>query len=187
MQYKDSTLFFIDRANYSALQGKDFGLQQIVDLVKGRADVPAVSTLTQACIHQINARLSKVFFDCEFYSPRQWFFDNNLSKADQTYVSDYALTYLSPAPEPYGDTTRQDKKYYEIVPLADSSTSQLLLVVEEGFFDHVTENKDQATGFVLDCLSYQYRYASDTRALMKLYLSLRLNEGYLDLVKLRLA
>lgn len=177
-----SSVYFIDRINYAALFGRDFGLSDITKLSQGLGDPQKVSSLTQAIVCELNTVMNKVLFDT---LSSCYPLSLSLSNQDRCYTEHYVRSFLSPQREDIHYVVAEDKKYYEIVSLADSNYSDLLVVLEEGFFDYVTENKDKLDGFVLDCLSYKYRYGGDYASLMKLHLSLGLNESSLDLFKLR--
>ena len=182
MLAKSSHVYFIDRVNYTTLFSRDFGLGDITKLSQGLGDPQKVSSLTQAIVCELNTVMNKVLFDT---SSSCYPLSLSLSNQDRCYTEHYVRSFLSPQREDIHYVVTEDKKYYEIVSLADSSTSDLLVVLEESFFDYVTENKDKLDGFVLDCLSYKYRYGGDYASLMKLHLSLGLNESSLDLFKLR--
>lgn len=182
MSPKPSYVYFIDRSNYATLFGRDMSLEDIAKLSKGLGDQQKVSSLTMGIVCELNAVMTKVLFDNEISC---YLFSLSLSNQDRCYTEHYVRSFLSPRREDIHYAVTEDKKYYEIISLADSSTSDLLIVLEEGFFDYVTENKDKLDGFVLDCLSYKYRYGGDYASLMKLHLSLGLNESSLDLFKLR--
>ncbi len=182
MLVKSSHVYFIDRTNYTALFSRDVSLGDITKLPQGLGDPQKVSSLTQAIVCELTTVMNKVLFDTgsDCYS-----FTLSLSNQDRCYTEHYVRSFLSPRREDIHYGINEDKKYYEIISLADSSTSNLLVILEEGFFDYVTENKKKLDDFVLDCLSYKYRYGGDYASLMKLHLSLGLNESSLDLFKLR--
>lgn len=183
MSPKPSQVYFIDRSNYTTLFGRDMSLEDIAKLSKGLGYQQKVSSLTMGIVCELNAVMNRVLFDkiVSCYP-----FSLSLSNQDRCYTEHYVRSFLSPKREDLHWSVNQDKKYYEIISLAQTSTSDLLIVLEEGFFDYVTENKKKLDDFVLDCLSYKYRYGGDYASLMRLHLSLTLNESSLDLFKLRL-
>lgn len=182
MLAKYSRVYFIDRTNYAALFSRDVSLGDITKLSQGLGDPQKVSSLTQAIVCELNTIMTKVLFDTY---PSCYPLTLSLSNQDRCYTEHYVRSFLSPRREDLHYDINEDKKYYEIISLADSSTSDLLVILEEGFFDYVTENKKKLDDFILDCLSYKYRNGGDYASLMKLHLSLGLNESSLDLLKLR--
>lgn len=195
---KRSDLFFIDRNNYINLQSKKINLDTIGKLVKGEEDNDSFSDLTKIFIIELNRKLNYSFFtrgtwntlvDCMLI--------RGISKLDSKYIQDSCNAILTKEDAP-GDIplsvltssghlchTQGPKKYYEIIPMSDTYADDLLVVVEDGFFDAVTKTKESLLSFYLDCLGVQYKFNSDLEFLLKNYINLRINEGAFDLVKLR--
>ena len=169
-----------------------------------------VSNLTLSQIFTINDLLQNALFNYDSYYGSYVFmnllqnarfnYDSFhgsyvfMNKEDQNYVDHYAKTYLkdelssSIYPISLGNnesSSVEPKKYYEIIPTPDSVSSNLIVVVEEGFFLNVTKSKDELLQFILDCLSYQYKLSSGMEPLLKMYLSIKINDGQFDLIKVR--
>lgn len=183
MEKKPSNLLFIDRNNYANILDKKFSLSDLVDVICGIKTNDRLSPLTTMIIMEINDKLIKAFFDQGCYNPNTFSTFNKLSNADHKYVNHYVKDSLCKEAEAcVVDLSGEEKKYYELIPLANND---ILVVFEEAFFEIITESKDKLQQFVLDCLCYQYKFGSDLGPLMKLYLSLQINETTLNMVKLR--
>ena len=187
MEKKQSNLLFIDRNNYGNILDKKFNINDLVDVIYGNRVNDRLSPLTTMIITEINKKLVGAFFDQGFYNPFSFSTSNKLSNADHKYVSHYVkdcLTKDDPQAA-YGielGGSEEEKKYYELIPLANND---ILVVFEEAFFEIITESKDKLQLFVLDCLCHQYKFNSNLELLMKLYLSLQINETTINMVKLR--
>lgn len=187
MDKKLSNLLFVDRNNYDNILDKKFNINDLVDVVYGHKANDRLSPLTTTILIQINSKLSKAFFDQGCYHLDTLSVYGKLSNADHKYVDHYVNDCLhkdADASETvaYNYASGEDKKYYELIPLANND---ILVVFEEAFFEIITESKDKLQQFVLDCLCHQYKFNSDLELLMKLYLSLQINETTLNMVKLR--
>ena len=202
MQKKPLELYFIDRVNFTQLQSKDVSLTDIRSLFthhynpsyQTQENRNKFSTLTKAFILQLNLLMNRALFS--YNSSNDYTdFSSPLSKNDITYVEHSAKSFLSKVThagydedclESCTDTKiYPPKKYYEIIPQSDATGSQLLVVLEEGFFANLTKCKEELLKFLLDSLSYQYKWNAYLERLLRLYLSVKVNEGQFDLVKLR--
>lgn len=76
-----------------------------------------------------------------------------------------------------------DQSFYEILPVGDGD---LLVIMENGFLNHITQSKIAASAFVLLCLSQLDRFKVDKSRLNKLYLNLAFIDSYHLLLKARL-
>lgn len=76
-----------------------------------------------------------------------------------------------------------DQSFYEILPVGDGD---LLVIMENGFLNHITQSKITASAFVLLCLSQLDRFKVDKSRLNKLYLNLAFIDSYHLLLKARL-
>lgn len=76
-----------------------------------------------------------------------------------------------------------DQSFYEILPVGDGD---LLVIMENGFLNHITQSKIAASAFVLLCLSQLDRFKVDKIYLNKLYLNLAFIDSYHLLLKARL-
>lgn len=186
MEKKQSNLLFIDRNNYVNILDKKFNINDLVDIIYGTKTNERLSSLTTMIIMEINDKLVKALFDQGFYNPNKFSVFNKLSNADHKYVNHYVKDSLvksdSADSVAYGGVSSEEKKYYELIPLANND---ILVVFEEAFFEIITESKDKLQQFVLDCLCHQYKFNSNLELLMKLYLTLQINETALNMVKLR--
>lgn len=210
MDKPQSNLIFIDRINFINLQDAKFNLEDLrreitgdVKVVSSSSEVnkngvtlPArselLSPLTIAIIDKTNELLNKSFFDGYFFRLYDTGIYNLISEKDIKYVSHYVKDYLTKEQDNNlldsanaidgVSKTPVNKKYYELIPLLNGD---VLVVLEEGFFNITTESKNSLTEFVLDCLRLQYKFSLDYRQLMKLYLKLHINENALNMVKLR--
>jgi len=187
MEKPQSNLLFIDRNNYVSILDKKFNLDDLVETIAGKKMNERLSPLTTAIIYEINGKLHKAFFDSYFYNENRWSLFAQLSNTDVKYVEHYTKDSLVKSHDQTAcigivGCNSEEKKYYELIPL---SNNDILVVFEEAFFDITTESKDRLKEFVLDCLCHQYRFNSNLELLMKLYLSLQINDTYLDMVKLR--
>lgn len=186
MVKKPSNLLFVDRNNYGNILDKKFNINDLVDIITGVKTNDRLSPLTTMIIMELNDKLSQALFDQGCYNPNMSLASSKLGNADHKYVTHYVKDCLvknnTPDCVPYGVDISEEKKYYELIPLANND---ILVVFEEAFFEIITESKDKLLQFVLDCLCYQYKFNSNMELLMKLYLSLQINETALNMIKLR--
>ena len=187
MEKKLSNLLFVDRNSYINILDKKFNINDLVNDNYGRQTNDRLSPLTTMIITTINEKLMKALFDQWGYNPYAFTLYPKLSNADQKYVEHYVKSSLSKGDQNVayaGELTnsQEEKKYYELIPLANND---VLIVFEEAFFENITESKDKFQQFVLDCLCHQYKFNSNLELLMKLYVSLQINETAMNMVKLR--
>lgn len=197
---KHSDLFFIDRLNYTQLLNKAYThdhLQKIFLTLKSE-ETPedlafvrkAISPLTFHTFYVLNSVLCETLEltnNCTVY-PKM-----TVTDAEYTYIQHQVKNFLEGRGEEEDtveDSTRcisdfNREKYCEIIPLVGSCNQDVLIVVEEGFFSKITKSKEALLEFFLTLLSYQYTSEAPLSPLLKRYLSLKVNEGQLDLVKLR--
>lgn len=199
LKLKPSELVFIDRQNYTELQSKDLSIHDINSILsnfvypKDKAILNKISALTIAYLNALNTTLHEIF-SSDYPSIH---INNKLNSNDYKYIDDKIKHLLlgeessqntySLAEEPKNnDYNSLLKKYYEIIPLDSAIGSSILIVIEEGFFTKLTKSKDELEKFILDCLSYQYSANVNTQTLLRMYLSLKVNKGYFDLLKLKI-
>jgi hypothetical protein len=211
--HKPNELLFIDRHNFTALQDKSFNLDDIITLLTldnvtqsgSMSDQhltsekvnSKVSLMTQAYLSFLNDSIYKALFDQGFNS---LYHSHKLSHQDIDYIKVKVKAQLFSVDtedcypciamsKEIGSGQQidynQNEKYYEIISTDSSKTNYTLVVIEEEFLSNLTECKEELSKFLLDCLSYQYKSEFDVYSVLKLYLSLKVNEGYFDLVKLR--
>ena len=184
MEKKQSNLLFIDRGNYANILDKKFNINNLVDVIYGDKVDNDLSFLTTSIIIETNDKLSKALFDHCGLNFNRCHINNKLSITDQNYVNHYVKTVLTKTElfNYVSDSDVEEKKYYELIPLVNND---ILIIFEEAFFEIITESKDKLKEFILDCLCYQYKFDSNLEPLMKLYLSIQINETTLNMVKLR--
>lgn len=206
--YKPNDLLFIDRLNFTMLQDKSFNLDDIITLLSLDYSYNAqqhehaskirdkVSLMTQSYLTTVNNKIHQVLFDRNSYLTS---ISNKLSHQDIDYInakmsqflfkseeSDCDCICANPVETPNKDIDYKDyKKYYEIISTDSTINNYTLVVVEEEFLSNLTACKEELVKFLLDCLSHQYKTGYDLYTVLKLYLSLKVNEGYFDLIKLR--
>lgn len=177
MEKKYSSVVFIDRVNYENLLTASFTLN---DIPKAQYQSNLnISQLTQGSLIHLNKELRKLLYSSQLGNS---FYDSFvlLSNQEKKYIEDSFKDYIFSNIN--SDPFDRDKKYYEIVVLADNS---ILVIVESGFLTFMTELKDNLIKFILDCLSQQYKFNCDIGYLMKTYISLKLNDTYFNLIKSR--
>lgn len=203
MNKKYSTLLFIDELNFKQLQSKSTSLQDIFNLILNTnffiednacENKNKVSYLTFSQIQLFNLFLNKCLFDTSFIFKEYKGSNVFLLHQDVEYIKHYVKTYLKEESDscdlavccdPSANVNLEVEKYYEIISLPDSINNNLLVVFKEKFFTNLTKSKNDFLKFVLDCLSQQYKSDTYMESLLKLYLSVKNIEGYLDLIKLR--
>ncbi len=196
---KSSCVYFIDRLNYAALQGKEIDLTDISKLVVGDCGLTNVSQMTKAYVLELNRKLYKALFDSYYFSNSSYVIDVGLTDREITYVRDSVKDYLTNRDnceqgigisQVNGLSVNADFKpeeYYEIINLGDNLYSDnLLVIVKQGFFNILTKSKEDLKKFFLDCLRVQYQFGFNLEPLLRNYLSLQINEGSFDLTKLRI-
>lgn len=197
---KHPDLLFIDRLNYTQLLNKAYThdhLQKIFQTLKGyetQEDLDfvrkAISPLTFHTLWTLNNVLCKAL---ELSNACTQCTSMSVTETEYTYIQHQVKTFLENCSEedtPVQDSTHgisepKREKYCEIIPLVGSCNQDVLIVVEEGFFSKITKSKEALLEFFLTLLSYQYTSEAPLSPLLKRYLSLKVNEGQLDLVKLR--
>jgi len=194
MEKSNSEIYYIDRSNFNKIQNKNMNINDILDIF---CDYPntkeicdKISPITKSFIININKILNKSFFSNYLCT----YSDNFLSSTDLKYIEYSSKKYLEgelsnvveASPSIRIDEDIQfPKKYYEIIPLVNATGLNLLVVIEEGFFFNLTKCKDELLKFILDSLSYQYKWNAFLKHLLRVYLSVKVNDGEFDLIKLR--
>lgn len=165
-------LVFIDKSNYTALMDKSFNINDIPGLLEKPNE--KVSMLTRAYFIHINERLNNILFDETRYYCN---FDNigiDRNNLDMNYIKDTFKEKMH--------LTGYCEKYYELRLLANRD---ILVIVCDGFLNNITESKDNLLKFILECLSYTYKLNYTIYNLLKLYVKVKLNEQYINMLKLR--
>lgn len=191
-----SVIYFIDRNNFTQLLNKDVAIEDLMLILKNKHTlnetqknkVNKFSLLTKKYILEFNNILNRTLFENLYYNIDYYF--GELSDIETKYINHSIKDYLTGENKidivelnrPYSS---ENKKYYEIIPILNSNENSCLIVVEQGFFNNLTKNKHELITFMLDCLSHQYNWNCLSPVLLKLYLSLQINDSQFDLVKLR--
>lgn len=171
---KQSNLLFVDRVTYTNLIDKEFNLNELAEVIQTSRYNDKLSVLTNGLLTKMNEYIRNVLYGCDCLSASRY---DALNKSEEEYIQDYIKDIV--CKPKYAIVC---EKYYELFPLVNND---LLVIFEQGFLDDVTESKDNLFKFILDCLCYQYKYNSNLESLMKIYVSLKMNEHFLEMIKLR--
>lgn len=178
--YSDTALrvTFIDHSNFVRLQSMHFTLEDFPKLIHEGKKTDKLSVMSQAYLSQLNVFLSEVVLGqlIALPTPAQ-------SEKEKQYTL-YSVTsdLLCPG---YVEVASSDtqKLCYDTLPVDSRS---LVVVVQQGFLNHLANNKDSYTQFVLDCIRCMDRFNCDTSQLNKLYLNIRLTGAPYELLRCRI-
>lgn len=176
MKAKSFAIYFIDRINYNNLLDSSFKIDDIPSLLYKNNSY--VSQLTRGFILYLNKQLNKIFYYSASLNDQ---LDELilLTNQEKQYIKDnFQHIMLKKAK----NACEKEEKYYELVILADNT---ILVVVEEGFLNFITEDKNNLIRFILDCLCYQYKFNLSTRHLLNIYIGLKINDTHFNLIKSR--
>jgi len=168
----NTRLLYIDKSNYNALMDKSFDINSVAELLEKPND--KVSLLTRAYLVYMNEKINKVLLNTNGRIHNFETIGIERNKLDMRYVVDTFKEKMS--------SGYQYEKYYELKLLANRD---ILVVVCDGFLNNITESKDNLLKFILECLSYTYKLNYRIYGLYNLYIKMKLNNNYIDMLKLR--
>lgn len=178
MYNKMSLIRFIDRRNYDNLLDRNFNIDNLISkFYNTLATDNDLSTLTKAYILYLNTKLSDIFFN----NGALKILNIDLLKKD---LSNNEFKFIE---SKFNEELNNDvylEKYYELVTLPNND---ILVVVEEGFLKHITESKNNLLKFILSCLCSQYKFKFNLKMLLNIYIKLRMNDNYFNLLKLKVS
>lgn len=176
MSNKISLIKFIDRRNYTSLLDKNFSIDNLIDNLNNPLSVnDNLSALTKYYILYLNIELPYILFnDNYFKTSYTTLLNNNLSTNELAFIRNKFNEELN--------TVNSLKNYYELVVLP---SNDILVVVEEGFLNHITESKNNLLKFILHCLCHQYKFKFELKILLNSYIKLKMNDNYFNLLKLK--
>lgn len=184
--------YFIDRQNYDNLLDRDFNIDNLVKSLNDTTfEDTSISFLTKAYLVYLNAKLSDILFNDNFYKE----FFNNVIKSNLT---NREFEFIDSKFKEEFNSNSSLEKYYELITLPGNG---ILIVVEEGFLHHITESKNNLLKFILQCLCYQYKFKSVFESLDELsyqnkfknkyeklfnmYIKLKMNDNHFNFLKLK--
>lgn len=164
-------LTFVDRKSFNNLQGRDFAITDFPKVVNNYSDQhSAISAMTQDYMRFLNNEMHRILFGIRLGDQAC-----RLNSTDITYIKDLFINNLSASYE-------TPDSFYEILPISDT---EYLVVLENGFLHYLTSTKSAPEEFTLACLRCMHKFKCDKSQLIRLYLSLRLIDGYNQLLSLR--
>lgn len=165
------TLTFVDRKSFNNLQGRDFAITDFPKVVNNYGEQhTAISAMTQDYMRFLNNEMYRILFGIRLGDQAY-----RLNATDATYIKDLFLSNLAASFDP-------PESFYEILPISDT---EYLVVLENGFLHYLTSTKSAPEEFTLACLRCMHKFKCDKSQLIRLYLSLRLIDGYNQLLSLR--
>lgn len=171
---------YIPRTTYiSLIEGKK-STEEIIKLATSYQETKDVSTLTSAIVSRTNEVINSVFFNESLPPVCGITTINKTTTQEDNYVKDFVNEYLKTK-----DLVTFEK-CCEIVLNSTPDELTILVIVEKGFLSFVTETKERLLEHFLTLLRHSHDQGVLYTPLGHKYLGLKMNRGYLDLVKLRL-
>lgn len=165
-------LTFVDRQSFSKLQGRDLALRDFINITQNYGEShKSISTITQNFMRYLNNEMYRVFF-----GTRLGDLEHQMDITDMTYIRELFIERLTGSENPQG-------LLFEILPVTDA---EYVVVLEKGFLNYLTSTKAAPEEFVLACLRCMHHFKCDKSQLIRLYLNLKLIEGYHKLLSLRI-
>lgn len=177
---------FIQRPLYSTLLSKDFTLDDIVKVFNRQSD-KKVSHLTQEIIQKTKEICISTFFNTSNSAELTGItskYNVPLTEEQVAYAKAEVNDYLKQ--ENIDFVNESGQKCYEIIICLSAEQVDLVVVVGKGFLSLVTTNSETLSCFYRELLRHCYEQNEVSCALNREYLGLKMNQGYFDLVKLRL-
>lgn len=182
MQSQQFRIVYLERKFYVALQSKTSTLGELLGLFTGNSQKSNLSPLTVDVVRRVNELCESALGTATYFPDLVECGKISFTRtADNNYAKEATTAFL----ESVG-VESEEVKFYEIVPWVSGNDKLLLVVVAEGFLKSVTDSKEGLRDFYLQVLRHLYAQNADMRNVMRKYLDLGLNRGFLDLVKLGL-
>lgn len=170
---------YIPRKTFTSLVEGKKSIEEIAKLCTSYSGDKDISVITASVVSRCNEVVNFVMLN-EGVPPICGATSTHRSTLlEDSYANDFVDEYLK-------CSDYYDAKCYEIIPLSTADELTLLIVVERGFLRIVTESKDALSEHFLTLLRHGYDQGAYLGNLARKYLGLKMNKGYLDLVKLRL-
>lgn len=171
---------YLPRTTYISLIEAKKTTEEIIKLATFYGDPKDISALTSAIISRTNNVINRVFFNEELPAICSPNVVNKISTIEENYVRDFVDDYLKTS------EMVEFEKCCEIVLNSTADEVTLLVVVEKGFLSFVAETKEKLSEHFLTLLRHSHDQGCNYNQIGHKYLGLKMNKGYLDLVKLRL-
>lgn len=174
---------YIPRKTFTSLVEGRKTTDEIAKLCTSYQGDKDVSVITSAVVSRCNEVINHVIMNemlpgiCGVTSNRA------ATILEDSYANDFVDEYLKGG---NSCETQENQKCCEIIPISTSEELTLLIVVEKGFLRLVAESKEALCEHFLTLLRHAHDHDAYNGALVRKYLGLKMNKGYLDLVKLRL-
>lgn len=112
----------------------------------------------------------------------------SINKDEEAYAKDNAETFLfrDPNSDQLSEVLGSSEKCYEIVVHPVQDVVHILVLVEGGFLNDVTETKEVLLEFFLTVLRHGYLQGASCREYLHEYLASKLSDSYFKLVETRL-
>lgn len=174
------SIAFIDKNSYETLIDANYTSDNLANdiyniLNYGRTSVK-LSPQTYEYLSELNIQIFKMF-GIGGHLPI------TAGKTDESIAQTVNDILTKKTSDVYQNTV---EKYYDFTI---TPSGVLLVIVKEGFLSILTESKDEYSLFVLSVLSHQYNFSKtieglDMKNMLGSYINLKLNDNYLDLIKL---
>lgn len=171
---------YIPRKTFTSLVEGKKSTEEIAKLCTYYPGDKDVSVITASVVSRCNEVVNFVIMNEQLPAICGTTNSHRATLLEDNYANDFVDEYLKS-----GDIY-ENEKCCEIIPLSTTEELILLVVVEKGFLRIVTESKDTLTEHFLTLLRHGHEQGAYIGNLARKYLGLKMNKGYLDLVKLRL-
>lgn len=178
---RQTEIHFLSQLLYNEMVSKGITTDEVLTIYTDKP-TKRVSEMTVSEIRLLDLKLLQAIFGLD----KPWF---NIDVEVPSYVKEQitvnVFQFLEGTINEPSDVSGIEK-YYEIISVPTANTVYLLVLVREGIFKRLTETKEELYSFFLNLLSQQDKFDSNVDYLNNEYVSLGINPGHLDLVKIRL-
>lgn len=140
-----------------------------------------LSLLTKDRIAYMNGRISDILFG-SFGVPVD---DNRIKQGSEEFLSFIESSELEDIPVASSfSSDGKEVELYEIIGLPDFT----LVVMKPGFVKYTMETKENLSAFLLTLLRHTYKYNNSVldTDIVRTYMNIHFNDGYLDTLRLKL-
>ena len=171
----NTNILYIDKITYNSLKEIEISEEEIYQLFYKPND--KISATTYNYIYYLNAYINSFLFSLvKGYKDNRFSYLDNLTEVEKDFIKEKVKNYLFKEQlDP-----NNDKKFYEIKAFIDN---KVLVIIDESFLATITKNKDKLLEFNLDILRFLDSLDKVVYYYNKLYLNLRLNENYFNLLR----
>lgn len=171
----NTNILYIDKVTYNSLKEIEISEEEIYQLFYKPND--KISTTTYNYIYYLNTYINNFLFRLiKGYKTDDFCYLGDLTEIEKEFIKEKVKNYLFKEELDLND----DKKFYELKAFIDN---KILVIIDESFLATITKNKDKLLEFILDILRFLDSLDKVVYYYNKLYLNLRLNENYFNLLR----